>query len=455
MSIQARQIFPVLVAAMILWSQLLVQPIVGLADNADYVNVTGPLQLVPAVPVEESERYFDFVIPVWRQDPNEPVKVRLFTSTVLPAAIVLYGTGPFTGGLLGLRLVGLMHSLLFLAALWLLAPIVRSPVVWMAILAVLCDVAYFAYFNSFYMDVGSFLYLLLSAAFYARLAARHGNMRWNAAGLMVAILLLLTSKLQHTFLLGPIALLLLLDRRMRELLPRKAIAAYVALLCAAVWGMYQRVPEDYRAMAAYHVVFSDLLMYSQNQAQVLKELDLPPEMVGFRGTDAFGPESGMVHPSYRAMLIRELSHWKLLRYYLRHPEVPLRLTEAGLRDGALERHFGHGNFTKSAGKAPAAMSHAFALVSDTRRALFQPRPWLYAGYLLAVLLGMIYWYRGSPAALALAAMAGIEFFLSALADCKETGRHLFLFRTLMDVALVALVYRLCHVYGVFVENRHS
>ena len=66
MLLPARQIFPVLVAAVILWSQVVVSPIVGLADNGDYTNVTGPLQLVPATAVTGSERFFDFVIPVWR-----------------------------------------------------------------------------------------------------------------------------------------------------------------------------------------------------------------------------------------------------------------------------------------------------------------------------------------------------------------------------------------------------
>lgn len=438
----ARQIFPVIVAAMILVSQLVISPIVGLADNGDYVNVTGPLQLVPATPVTGPERYFGFVIPVWRHAPNEPVKVRLFTSTLLPAAAVLFLTSSFTDGLLGLRLVGLVHSALFLAALWLIAPIITSPVVWIAIVAVLCDVAYFSYFNSFYMDVGSFLFLMLSAAFYARLAARYGDAHWNIAGLMVSILLFLTSKLQHTFLIAPLLCLFLFDKQIREAVRLRTLVAYALLLSAAVWGMYQRVPQDYRAMAAYHIVFSDLLMNTQNQEAVLNELGLPREMTTFRGTDAFAPESGMNHAGYRGLLLERLSHTKLLGYYLRHPDAPVRLTLAALKDGAYERHFGHGNFTPSAGKPAAETSHAFAIVSDTRRALFENRPLLYACYLLAVTAGLLYATRGALPSLVLVAMAGLEFFLSALADCKETGRHLFLFRALMDLALAAVIYQI-------------
>ncbi|MBS1828954.1 MAG: hypothetical protein JST93_26865 [Acidobacteria bacterium] len=438
----ARQIFPVIVAALILCSQLAISPIVGLADNGDYVNVTGPLQLVPATPVTGAERYFGFVIPVWQHSPAERVIVRLFTSTLLPTAAVYYLTGPFTDGLLGLRLVGLAHSALLLAALWLIVPIIRSPAVWIAILAVLCDVAYFSYFNSFYMDVGSFLFLMLSAAFYARIAASYGNLRWNMGGLMIAVLLFLTSKLQHTFLIAPLLCLFLFDKRIREAVSIKGMVAYALLLCAAVWGMYQRVPQDYRAMAAYHIVFSDLLLNTQDQEAVLTELGLPREMTTFRGTDAFGAESGMNHPNYRSVLLQHLSHAKLLGYYLRHPEAPMRLTLAALKDGAYERHFGHGNFTSSAGKQPGETSHAFAIVSDTRRALFENRPLLYAFYLLAVAGGLIYATRGALPSLVLVAMAGLEFFLSALADCKETGRHLFLFRALMDLALAALIYQI-------------
>ncbi|MBL8174802.1 MAG: hypothetical protein JNK48_09030 [Bryobacterales bacterium] len=438
----ARQIFPVLVAALILWSQLLLPPIIGLADNADYVNVTGPLQLVPAAPAEGSERFFDFLIPLWKHDPNEPFGVRLYTSTLLPTALAFYTASPITGGLFDIRLAGLVHSLIFLAALYLIAPIIRNPAIWIAILAVLCDVVYFCYFNSFYSDAGSFLYLMLAAAFYARLAAGHSSAKWNATGLIASILLLLTSKLQHTFLLAPLLFLLIFDKRIAKAIPRKILAACAALFCIAVWGMYQRVPVDYRTMAAYHIVYSDLLIHAAEPHDVLRELGLPPDTMMFKGTDAFGPRSGMNHVTYRKVMLDRLSHAKLLGFYLRHPEAPTRLTEAALLESARERHFGHGNFAKSAGKPPASTSHAFAIVSDTRRLLFENRPGLYALYLLAVIFGLVYTTRASAASLAVAAMAAIEFFLSALADCKETDRHLFLFRAIVDLALVALIARL-------------
>jgi hypothetical protein len=239
-------------------------------------------------------------------------------------------------------------------------------------------------------------------------------------------------------------ILFVFDKRIREALPLRRTAAFAAVLLIAVWGMYQRVPGDYRAMAAYHVVFSDLLLNAQDQPSVLRELGLPPEMTTFRGTDAFSPQSGMNDQRYRGILLKQLSHFKLLGYYLRHPDAPLRLTGKALRESAFERHLGHGNFTQTAGKPPSALSHSFAVLSDTRRALFENRPLLYAAYLLAIGVALLALTRGSIAALVLVAMAGLEFFLSAFADVMETSRHLFLFRALMDLALITLVYQLFH-----------
>jgi predicted RND superfamily exporter protein len=57
------------------------------------------------------------------------------------------------------------------------------------------------------------------------------------------------------------------------------------------------------------------------------------------------------------------------------------------------------------------------------------------------------------------ACASFEFFVSALGDCKETTRHLFLFRAMMELVLVIAiagsVHRFSRVDRVLVKNRHA
>ncbi len=441
---RAATLLPVLIAAVILASQLLVKPVVGLADNGDFVNVTLPFQLEPA---GGRQIYFDYIIPQWRYQPSEPPTVRLITSEWLLIAPGYALSRLFCNGSYDLRWTGLTHMLLFLWTLWLVAPFVarlpawRALTAWAVILAVFCDVAYFSIYNSFYMDAASLLFLFLSVAFYARLICGEGSTRRNTWGLVAALFLFLTSKLQHAILLPAILAMFLLDKRLRRALSPRALAGIAAVYLLSVAGMFQHVPQSYSTYAAYNVLFTGLLPNSPHPADVLAEFGLPLRMEKLSGQSAFASQSGVNDPVYREQVHRSVTHTRLLAYYLRHPDAALLMVKNALVESARERPLSRGNFAPETGLPPQSRSRAFAVVSDLRAAAFTFRPWIYVAYLAAVASAAIWCARPSPAASAvtlLLAMAAIEFFLGALADCQETTRHLFLFRALMDLALVSI-----------------
>ncbi|MBV6430563.1 MAG: hypothetical protein IANPNBLG_00677 [Bryobacteraceae bacterium] len=449
---RAATLLPVLIAAVILASQLLVKPVVGLADNGDFVNVTRPFQLEPA---DGRNLYFDYIVPQWRYQPSTPPTVRLITSEWLLIAPGYALSRLFAGGWYDLRWAGLTHMLLFLWAVWLAAPLVarlpgwRPFAVWAAILALFCDVACFSVYNSFYMDAASVLFLFLSAAFHARLIRGEGNSRRNAWGLVAALFLFLTSKVQHAVLLPAILALFVLDTRLRSRFSRRSLAGIAALYLLPVAGMFLHVPRSYSTYAAYNVLFTALLPHSPHPTQVLAEFGLPPELEKLSGQSAFAAQSGLNDPLYLERIHRSVTHTRLLVYYLRHPDAAVFMMKTALAESARERPPSRGNFARETGLPPQSRSRAFAVVSDLRSSAFANRPWLYAAYLVTVAAAACWYARPSPAASAMllvAAMAAIEFFLGALADCQETTRHLFLFRVLMDLALVSI--------AVFLPARH-
>lgn len=435
-----RLFFPVLVVALLLGSQLLIQPIVGMADNGDFVNITDPLRLVPNSDAQGLERFFGRVIEYWRHDPYHHGKPRLLTSEWLVIMPAYWMTAPFTNGGFDLRLAGLVHSVLFLLALGLAAPAigVRLPI-WALIVLIWCDAAYFCWFNSLYMDTASFLFLMLAVACYLRLAGGVGSMRWNGFGVVFFLLLFLTSKLQHAILIVPIAVWLWVDPRVRTAVSRGVLAGFLALMAGGVYGMFQHVPEDYQTMAAYHVIFNELAPKSGDPVKTLAEFGLSKEMVTYLGTDAFEANSGLRHPIYRPELMQKATQRALMMYYLRHPATGLRMLTLGLRDSSLEREPGYGNWTAANGKPLRAPATAFTLSTQIKTAIWSGHPLIYAGYLALVSAFAFLQLRRKPVFYAIFVAAAMEFFLSSLADSKETTRHLFLFRVLVDLLLTVAV----------------
>jgi len=106
--IRAAPFLPVLIAALILASQLLVKPVVGLADSGDFVNVTRPFQLEPS---NGRHVYFDYVVPQWRYQPSTPPIARLITSEWLLIAPGYALSRLFCNGSYDLRWTGLTHML--------------------------------------------------------------------------------------------------------------------------------------------------------------------------------------------------------------------------------------------------------------------------------------------------------------------------------------------------------
>jgi hypothetical protein len=444
----------VLAAAVILSAQLLVPPVVGLANNGDFEKVMGPAGLRYSTD-RPDEKYFTHIVtkfsysPVWGTAgylTSETVLARLARET----ARLFFPDRPFD-----LRALGALHAALLVGAIGgLVAAAGGLTAAAQACAAVLLvfvftDVGYAAPLNSFYSQTASLLFLLLTAAVVGR-ALRDGGL----GGWLVPVFLLCAagfvgSKPQESLFGPPLALLALRlcpDRTTGT--ARWSLGLGAAVLCAFSLWYYGRTPEAaIRSVALYRTVFNELLTESPDPSADLAALGLDPGLANLAGRSAYGPESPLADPAFLAKFGREMSYGKVLRFYLRRPARLLsRLLRAApggvrLRPGSL------GNFEKTApGYSPNRRSGRFALWSAAREKLMPVAPaWLallLGGNLAAAYAGWRRAGRGGrrarEAIALLALMAVIEFLVCALADSLESvHRHLFTFHAMCDLLLIA------------------
>jgi hypothetical protein len=335
-----------------------------------------------------------------------------------------------------------VHGALFLAALWLLAPLLAREqkrlqyILWGFILLVFCDVMYVCLLSSFYMDAAAYVFLLLSAVSYLRML-RWGRHR-DIALFAVCSLLFVTAKTQHAPLGFWIAGLLLVAH------PRSFRPLALCLTVAAALMMWVGVPRGYSLDSCYNMTFYQILPHSRDVNRNLADLGLDESYKRYIGMNCFLPGSGMDDDRFRGRLARRLSVFKLGRFYLTHPRDTYQALEGVLAEAGRQRLFG--NFATSAGYPPGTESRAFALWSGAKNTWFFHHGGRVVAAFLAIpaLFGvLLYGTRqetppGVPiAGFVLIGMALTELLISALGDPLDAPRHLLLSFALLDMMLIA------------------
>lgn len=435
----------------ILWCiawQVMVPPIIGLADNADYLNLTAPMRLEPDAAPED--RFFSYLVQDYMENPQASGLFRLAASdyfVLAPGLWLKHSLMPEQP--YDIRWAGVTHALIWLFALALILPCLERLgkaariVVLGALVLVAVDVAYVSYFNSLYTDAGSLVFLILLLSVHLRLGLSVGSQSWNAKLALIVLVLLVSSKPQHSLLAFPLIVHLWLWRqrffegRLKELVAYSVGLAALALFC------FRSTPPGYRDVAVYNVIFLSILPKFSNDPAVVADLRLPLGYGIYVGRSAFDAHSGFSDPGFSKEFQAEVSHTTLLRLYLLHPKVAVAAIADGLRMFGSPRP-GFGNFTKNAKKGPGAESRSFSWWSDLKRVTLFKRPLAALAVILLVLGGPItlaarFHAQWLPTILVLAGMAVWEFLLAVLADCAETNRHLLIFHMLFDSLFLCMI----------------
>ncbi len=440
-----------LAGALVSW-QLFFPPIIGLADQGDFMKLLGPLGYAP-VPKGPEHKY-SYVTRRYVEDPSyRAPRFEQLTSEIIPAktAIVLHNffAGP---GTFDITLFGFLHMMLFLSALARLFYVTRGlamyGIIWALILFVLTDTAYVAYWNSLYTEPSSCIWFLFLLAESITLCtseriALGPVVRWN-----IFAILWIMAKTQNAPLCIPLGAYGLsiawraLDRKIRG----AAIAGVMAMVVAGT-VMYRSLLPAPKVTPLYNAVFYGILPGSLDPQSDLIALGLNPVYARYSGTLPWSPDTGVADGVLVNAILANVTPFRLTEFYVRRPARTWRHVRALLPTYLSLRPEFCGNFDISAGRPPGARSDAIALWSRFHeRGLSRVGPLLLVALLLAVVGGCLVSIlnRRSPVVVrrwtelgtCLAACCLTAFLVAALGDAYDNAKHQFLFNLLLDACLV-------------------
>jgi hypothetical protein len=442
------------VAAIIILYQLLIPPIIGLANNGDFWRVMkwGGIQYVAG---KDEDHLFYFIDRTFAIRPG--TRSRLISSEVLFAKIaLLLNKVTSKSGFFDLRLLGLVHTIFFLFALLLvLIASKQINIPFRSVLAALlvfmfCDVGYIAYFNSFYTESASLIFLFIMFGSALFMLTRNPPSILNMVAFFIAGILFISAKHQNSvlgFLIG------LFIYRLSFVWPRgllKKVSIFLSVaFCAVSFLLFKSTPPFMKEAILYNNVFFEILKKSPSPKEDLRALGLRPEWIDLVGTHAFMPNVPINDKEFREKFFSRIGYFEIVKFYINRPERLIQLMKLGGRNCFIMRFPGYlGNFEKSAGFEPAAQSQAFALWSDFKGRFFPRSIWviglLFSLYLFAILtvrvrLPNTSYQLISEFHLLLVLLAIAQFFFCTVGGGEpELSKHLFLFDALVDIFVLGI-----------------
>jgi len=441
-------------AAILAW-QLLLPPVVGLANNGDFHKVIGGFSL--AAPAEDE---YKFAPILYTFDPSHYfITVFYSTEELLVATAIALNTLVSKTGTFDLRFIGLVHGALYLAALWLALPLLRRlgdrARVFCAALLLLVfgDVLYVSALNSFYMDASALVFFLLTTVSLCRVLAwrRRADTLW----FLLFALCFICSKAQH----APLGLLIALMIAIQPSVFLPGLNKWwrltaIGTLIVAVAFAVNAAPREYRATPLFSQIFYGILPRSHNPSRDFKTLGLDDTYKKYIGMHAYSEGTPLPDPDFDRAFLQQVSSARLLWLYTRSPALTYSLLRDGLSDAGHQRAR-MGNFDRGAGLPPSAESQSFALWSGLKAKVFDGRGDWYLVYALALgatFSALLFAKRtqlppgASMAGLALTLMMLAEMCIDILGDPVDSVRHAFVFIAINDIVLIAFVILFCALW---------
>lgn len=442
--------------------QLLIPPVVGIADNGDFPRIMSKFNLGYTTD-DPDDRYFRYFVPTYRFSPaNHWASGFYSTEVVLVAASLPLNSLISKDGLYDLRVLGILHLAFLLLALWLLldalSTLSSTAFYGSCGLVGLCftDVTYIAYFNSFYSESASVLSLLFCVALGARLATSRGNPRRNHAFLLAAAVALILAKPQNA-LLGPLLVvpmaLMWSVTRTRGWRWACGVSCGVTLVAALV--SFQLAPQYLTRFTLHSSVFLELLPNSLTPERDLDELGLDRKLLVYSRTTPYAIDSPARQAWFQSDFFDRMSLGKIVAFYARHPRRFAAVLDRVGRRALHGRPDAHGNFEKKAGLPPREQSRAFSWWNRARESFGPTSLAGLAGWYGACLVAasLLRYRTAAPGLKTLA--SGVVFLVGVsvlqilvVASAQGTidnARHLILACTAFDLLVVAAAAGLAHL----------
>jgi hypothetical protein len=409
---------------------LFVPPFLGVADQGDYNRLLTRVGLSAPSELSYDDRIDCWVVSQWNIVPAQ--LIRTFSSGEFPvwAAILLHKIASRTTTLDIRWVSGVNLALLSGLILVILRSARKLPApayfaIAAGLLLVSTDSQYLSYFNSFYGESAALLgvFAFVAAGLWTITAE---DPSWiHMAGLGLAAAFLAGAKAQNAilglFAAGWIVWLFWTKPALRYLSMLGGL-----LLMGFTGFVLARAPNPESNL--FNAIYDRVLPNSPDPAGSLAELGLNPDTARWSNKTYWELENQLagVFPGKATRL-------SLLKYYLRHPRIDLRMAQEAL---SLSNDVPYlGNYTKDSGAPCFTRTQAFTEY-DRFRMRFASL-WFLFPLLAANVAAAVIW-RNRPAGLlaTLGIMAAGAFIIAACYD-NDPRKHLFTFNLLFDVLCFA------------------
>lgn len=450
--------------AVVLIAQLLITPVLGLANNGDFERIMtwGGLKL-PAGIVGDAQ-YFGFFNRVY--EIGAAHLGGYVSSTILFLKVAVWINKAFhSAHEFDIRFLGALHIVTLLVSVWIVLSALRkrsAGLAWAAAVLVALttsDKGFTLYFNSMFSEATTFLMLLALIGFALHLTvAGERPVKWALIGATVASVLFVTAKVQNAvlgFLIVIWLLRLLCLHAERSWKRAVLIAASVVFVFTAGLSSY----NAFDRINIYQTVFYGVLKDSPDPAADLRELGIREEYAVLANADYFVPHPiDITTPEFKREYYDKISRGKVLMFYAKHPGRFFEKLQVCAKS-SFNLHFYLGNYENQDGHQALEQSKAWTPWTALLSQVVPKTLWFLVPFAL-LFAGVAVWEwrrQTSPGAkllceffLAIELMAMAQFVLPILGDGEaDLGKHLFLFNVLGSVMLVTsvlwLVRRILHV----------
>ncbi|MCC3377020.1 hypothetical protein [Cohnella sp. REN36] len=464
--------------AVLLVYLLMIPPVVGVADNGDFIRVMGAAGIAYPDPQESyADRYFGYA---HREFGYGGYTSGGYVSThVVLVAIAGWIGRLFNSRVFDIRVLGACYSILMLAAVGLLvrhAPATRSRVLTglvagllgAALLIVFGDIGYAAYFQSFFGEPFALVGMLLAVACAVALARSRQPSAWLFAGFIAAAIAVATSKIQNAPLGFAFAVLAwrMLALRADRFWHRRVLAGTGVLLLASVL-MIAIAPDKLRHINLYQTIFFGILKDSPDVSGDMRELGIPERYAGLAGTNFFQKDTVIPQndPALREDVLEKLGHRDIALFYLRHPGRFADKLAKGADHGVALRPYYLGNYDKREGRERGDLIFAFSGWSEWKRTHMPHTLGWFTGFFAGYLAILALWWkrmRSRAARLvaetfAVVALAGLFSWMVPLVGDGEAdiGKHLFMFNVCFDMMILSALIGVVHAAAYGIASRRT
>jgi len=451
---------PVAFFAAVISYQLLGPVPIGMCNNGDFPRVLAPFHLWPASsppghPDGRSE--FHFFVPAYTVFPDSWSSGIPSTELWIAQVAKWVSQVVLPAGHFDLRVMGVLHALIMLAALVSTLRALREQRPWIRfsaaalVLWMWTDIMYVQLLSTAYSDAGavSTLFVIFSVTLTVLLTPKGHSAKW-AAAYGVAALFFQGTKLQHLPVFVPLAAFSVL-MAFRPGLSRGARAVWCAtpvLLAGTVMFMARETPEEYGTEPAFSVVFFKLAVLAKDPDQVLADFRMPRDEFGkYVGHYYYEHTVPFDKPAFNETIRTLAPPLKVVSFYMHNPDVLWMVVRNDWLLSATDVNLKGYGVLREADVRDHKASPEFHLWSAFRQYLFgifPPYPVVFFGGALllcaggALRSGLRAEFPLWPVPAMMTLVAASSFLTSSLLDAAETARHMVLFQVATDLTILSL-----------------